>query len=70
LPTHKFHSCVNRRLFTVLILKDERHLSHNPSSCRALGTQRFNVLTRLQFGAYLCRLTVIEVFKVIIKAVD
>ena len=39
---------------------------HNVSSRRALGTQRFNVLARLQFGAYLCRLTVIEVLKIIV----
>jgi hypothetical protein len=39
-------------------------------SCRALGTQRFNVLARLQFGAYLFRLTVIEVLKVIVESVD
>ena len=42
---------------------------HNLSSCRALGTQRFNVLARLQFGAYLRRLTVIEVLKIIVKTV-
>ncbi|MEN8468429.1 hypothetical protein AAH476_28275, partial [Enterobacter cloacae subsp. cloacae] len=39
---------------------------HSVSSCRALGTQRFNVLARLQFGAYLRRLTVIEVLKIIV----
>ena len=42
---------------------------HNLSSCRTLGAQRFNVLARLQFGAYLCRLTVIEVLKIIVKTV-
>jgi hypothetical protein len=40
---------------------------HALSSCRALGTQRFNVLARLQFGAYLFRLTVIEVLKSLLK---
>jgi hypothetical protein len=39
------------------------------SSCRTLGAQRFNVLARLQFGAYL-RLTVIEVLKIIVETVD
>ncbi|EGK62314.1 hypothetical protein HMPREF9086_1368 [Enterobacter hormaechei ATCC 49162] len=35
-----------------------------------LGAQQFNMLARLQFGAYLCRLTVIEVLKIIVKTVD
>ncbi|MDU4484676.1 MAG: hypothetical protein E7I85_13035 [Enterobacter sp.] len=43
---------------------------HNFSSCRTPGTQRFNVLARLQFGADMRRLTVIEVFEIVIKAVD
>jgi len=28
------------------------------------------MLARLKFGAYLCRLTVIEVLKIIVKTVD
>lgn len=43
---------------------------HNVSSCRTLGAQRFDMLARLQFGAYLRRLTVIEVLKVIVESVD
>ncbi|WP_162780647.1 hypothetical protein [Enterobacter cloacae] len=70
IPTQKLHTSAYRRLFTVLILKYERHLSHHFSSCHTLGAQRFNVFTRLQFGAYLCRLTVIEVLKVIVESVD
>lgn len=42
---------------------------HNVSSCRTLGAQRFDMLARLQFGAYLRRLTVIEVLKVIVESV-
>jgi hypothetical protein len=45
-------------------------LLHNLSSCRTLGAQRFNMLARLQFGAYLCRLTVIEVLKFVCESVD
>jgi hypothetical protein len=42
---------------------------HNVSSCRTLGAQRFDMLARLQFGAYLRRLTVVEVLKIIVKTV-
>ena len=42
---------------------------HNLSLRRTLGAQRFNVLARLQFGAYLRLLTVIEVLKFIVKTV-
>lgn len=47
-----------------------RHPIHNLSSMHLHSTQAFNVLARLQFGAYLCRLTVIEVLKVIVESVD
>ena len=70
LTSHKLHASVNWRLFAIFILKYKRHLSHNLSLGSAPGTQRFNVLARLQFGAYLCRLTVIEVLKIIVKTVD
>jgi len=43
---------------------------HSFSLRRTPGTQRFDVLARLQFGAYLCRLTVIEVLKIIVESVD
>jgi len=43
--------------------------THTVSSCRTLGAQRFDMLARLQFGAYLRRLTMIEVLKIIVKTV-
>ncbi|WP_434370342.1 hypothetical protein ACJX0I_10660 [Enterobacter hormaechei subsp. xiangfangensis] len=44
--------------------------THTVSSCSTLGAQRFNVLARLKLGAYLSRLTVIEILKIIVKTVD
>jgi len=77
------HRSVQCRDVSASIVRTNQHLDillghpvtalnpvHNLSSCRTHSAQAFNVLARLQFGADLLRLPVVEVLKVIVESVD